>query len=263
MSCKCSVCGDNEVCNPGDVCELCAVGQAPYKKNVTTTRAASSTKRVILSQSTVEDEPVSCGKGNSRKVLIGGGASIANRDPYGNDMTTNAYKPHLRVYSADQAPQSVQQNIAINTEPVKSVASGKRSISEGIVKNLSFDNRGKSFFGKWFDTLFKKIPFTLDNDVTIFQIFPDFSRIPLNSLGNTCDQVMVYGKLNFGVISENNDVEVFGYRDSNNNIIAQRIKNKSSGSTVKPARTIGVWMIWSVTAIVLAWIGFLTFLIVC
>lgn len=106
--------------------------------------------------------------------------------------------------------------------------------------------------GKWFRALFSGIPFTLDDEVTMFQVFPDFSGTALNALGNACDQVIVYGKLNSGAISENNDVEVYGRRDSNNNIIAKTIKNKASGTTISPARSIGQAVAWLLTAIVVA-----------
>lgn len=95
----------------------------------------------------------------------------------------------------------------------------------------------------------------MDDDVTMFQVFPDFSGTSLNTLGNTCDQVIVYGKLNNGAVSENNDVEVYGRRDANNNIIAKTIKNKASGTTITPIRTIGQGVVWLITAIVIALIG--------
>ena len=81
---------------------------------------------------------------------------------------------------------------------------------------------------------FKGVPFTLDDDVTMFQVFPDFTGTSLNVLGNACDQVIVYGRLNNGAVSENNDVEVYGRRDSNNNVIAKTIKNTAK-STAKSA----------------------------
>lgn len=92
----------------------------------------------------------------------------------------------------------------------------------------------------------------MDDDVTMFQVFPDFLGTSLNALGNACDQVIVYGKLNNDAVSENNDVEVYGRRDSNNNIIAKTIKNKASGTTITPARTIGQGVVWFITAIVVA-----------
>ena len=96
------------------------------------------------------------------------------------------------------------------------------------------------------------IPFTLDDDITMFQVYPDFSGSALNSLGNACDQVIVYGRLNKGTISENNDVEVYGRRDSSGNIIARTIKNKASGTTITAQRALGPGGVWTITLLALA-----------
>jgi hypothetical protein len=81
------------------------------------------------------------------------------------------------------------------------------------------------FLFKLAKSLFSGIPYTLDNDLTTFQVFPDYSGKTVTASGNACDQVIVYGKVAAGVISENNSVEVYGKRDSNNNIISDKIKN--------------------------------------
>lgn len=103
---------------------------------------------------------------------------------------------------------------------------------------------------KWFRTLFTRIPFTIDDDVTMFQVFPDYSGTSLNALGNACDQVIVYGRLNNGTISENNDVEIFGQRDANNNVIAKTVTNRASGITIEPMRTLNTGTVWLITSFV-------------
>ena len=30
MGCKCYICGVNDVENPGDICDICALGEDPY-----------------------------------------------------------------------------------------------------------------------------------------------------------------------------------------------------------------------------------------
>lgn len=167
-------------------------------------------------------------------------------------MTVADPQPSVQVYSAGQVPQASQQSTTIiNSAPTVKASNGQ-PITTGITKNISVDNQKKSILEKWFRALFTGIPFTLDDDVTMFQVFPDFSGTTLNALGNACDQVIVYGKLNSGSVSENNDVEVYGRRDSNNNIIAKMIKNKASGTTIVPARSIGQGIVWSITAVVAA-----------
>lgn len=251
MAYKCRICGVNEVDNQGDICELCAIGQDPYAQSQTPSHGSHVASQPNINSNHSSDS-YSPKRGANRKVLLNGGTSLANQDPYGNDMTTSDSQPSVQVYSAGQVPQTSQQSTTIvNATPVAKM-SGNQPITTGITKNISVDNQKKSILAKWFRALFTGIPFTLDDDVTMFQVFPDFSGTSLNALGNACDQVIVYGKLNNGAVSENNDVEVYGRRDSNNNIIAKTIKNKASGTTITPARTIGQGVVWFITAIVVA-----------
>ncbi len=258
MSYKCEICGINEVDNKGDVCELCAIGQDPYAVN----SPVSQGNGVASCHNTPDDDhggnTYSPKRGPNRKVLLNGGTSIANQDPYGNDMTDTDSTPPVHVYSAGQTPQVIQQTntTVVNTAPA-SVSSKNQPITTGITKNISVDNQKKSILVKWFRALFTGIPFTLDDDVTMFQVFPDFTGTSLNALGNACDQVIVYGKLNNGAVSENNEIEVYGRRDSNNNIIARTIKNKASGTTISPAKSLGQGAVWAITAIVIALVAML------
>ena len=231
MAYKCRICGVNEVDNQGDICELCAIGQDPYAQSQTPSHGSQVASQPNINSNHSNDS-YSPKRGANRKVLLNGGTSLANQDPYGNDMTTSDPQPSVQVYSAGQVPQTSQQSTTVvNAAPVAKM-SGNQPITTGITKNISVDNQKKSILTKWFRALFTGIPFTLDDDVTMFQVFPDFSGTSLNALGNACDQVIVYGKLNNGAVSENNDVEVYGHRDSNNNIIAKTIKNKASGTTI-------------------------------
>lgn len=251
MAYKCRICGVNEVDNQGDICELCAIGQDPYAQSQTPSHGSHVASQPNINSNHSSDS-YSPKRGANRKVLLNGGTSLVNQDPYGNDMTTSDSQPSVQVYSAGQVPQTSQQSTTIvNATPVAKM-SGNQPITTGITKNISVDNQKKSILAKWFRALFTGIPFTLDDDVTMFQVFPDFSGTSLNALGNACDQVIVYGKLNNGAVSENNDVEVYGRRDSNNNIIAKTIKNKASGTTITPARTIGQGVVWFITSIVVA-----------
>lgn len=255
MAYKCRICGSNDVEHMGDVCELCAIGQDPYASAMqSNTQFDSNPYQSVNNDLGKSYTP---GKGKSRKVLIGGGNSIANTDPYGNSMVSqNDEGSSVQVYHAGQVPVTQQNSSVINTNGNSSsentVSKSNQPITFGITKNITVDNQKKSFLEKWFRALFSGIPFTFDDDVTMFQVFPDYSGTSLNAMGNACDQVIVYGKLNAGAVSENNDVEVFGHRDSNNNIIAKTIKNKASGTTITPDKTIPVGVVWIITAVVFA-----------
>jgi hypothetical protein len=249
MAYKCRICGINDVENDGDICELCRVSQDPYAVS------GKVVKKVTSSADTFDaggntSYPKS---GSKRKVLINGGTSVANQDPYGNDMGFQEPQNTVKVYSPGQAPASKQSSSTAvsNTSPSAqsyTASSGSTPITSGITKNISFDDQKKSFISKWFRAMFTGIPFTFDDDITLFQVFPDYTGTSLTSAGNACDQVIIYGKLNKGSISENNDVEVYGHRDSHNNIIAKTIRNKASGTTVTPMRTINAFVVWLITA---------------
>lgn len=258
MAYKCIICGVNEVDNQGDICELCAIGQDPYAQNQTPSHGSQITSQPNINSIQNSNAPYSPKRGANRKVLLNGGISFANQDPYGNDMTTLDPQPSVQVYSAGQVPRTSQQSTTVVNIPTVAKASGNQPITTGITKNISVDNPKKSILTKWFRALVTGIPFTVDDDVTMFQVFPDYSGTALNALGNACDQVIVYGKLNNGTVSENNDVEVYGRRDANNNIIAKTIKNKASGTTITPTRSMGQGIVWFITAIVIALLTMIT-----
>lgn len=255
MAYKCRICGSNDVEHEGDVCELCAIGQDPYASAM-----QGSVQFDSMQHTQVKDDIGNTyipGRGKNRKVLIGGGSSIVNTDPYGNSMTPyDDEEESVQVYQAGQVPDMQQNSTVVddgeNDASSNDVSKGNQPITFGITKNITVDNQKKSFLEKWFKSLFSGIPFAFDDEVTMFQVFPDYSGTSLNAMGNACDQVIVYGKLNAGAVSENNDVEVFGHRDSNNNIIAKTIKNKASGTTIIPDKTLSVAVVWVITAVIFA-----------
>lgn len=251
MAYKCRICGVNDVDNPGDMCELCAIGQDPYAQNQTTTHSfpVAQQNNTVTSQGNTDS--YSPKKGPTRKVLLGGGTSLANRDPYGNDMTPASSQPPVQVYSAGQMPQAVQQKVPVTPAAPSHGRSRTQPITTGIIKNISIDSQKQSAVIKWFRTLFTGTPFSLDEEIVMFQVFPDFSGTCLNATGNACDQVIVYGKLNKGAICDNNEVEIYGHRDSHNNIIAKTIKNVASGTTITPSKSMGPGAVWFITLMML------------
>lgn len=265
MSYKCRICGTNDVEQAGDVCELCAIGQDPYAAAIQNNNVTPEVSKQGLFQPQTSGDTgnYTPSRGKNRKVLLNGGASVANLDPYGNSIVTQD-ESSVQVYQAGQVPVSQQvtnQPITIpvgNTNATGSVTGVNKNepLTSGITKNISVDVQKISALRKLFRTLFKGIPFTLDNDITMFQVFPDYTGTSLNAMGNACDQVIVYGKLNAGAVAENNDVEVYGHRDADNNIVAKKIINKASGTTATPDRVIPVAVIWAITIIAFAALTF-------
>lgn len=306
MAYKCNVCGANEVDNPGETCELCAIGQDPYVSALSggqrpqqqyappqNPQPQSAQPQHTQSQHTysgsADNRGVSPGSrnysngssydggggaqfggsgqsgggaqfgsgsgqsgGRSRRVLLNN--NPANTDPYGNDMTPASpaapsqsvpshsprHASNVQVYQPGYVPVvNSPAQVSSNTQNNQSAApASNQPLTTGIIKNISTDTVKKSFLGKWFRSFFSGIPFSIDDDVTSFQVFPDYSGSTVNASGNACDQVIVYGKVTAGTVSENNNVEVYGKRDSGNNIIAKTIRNMASGTIVAPSRVI-------------------------
>ncbi len=236
MSYKCCICQLNEVDNPGDVCELCSISQDPYISNLSKEMGLEHQNSLMVNSSDVYISS-HC---KSRKILLNGGDSL-------NDIGVIKSKvSNEQIYSTEAVAQPISEDDTGDIEQLKS-KNIMIPISAGITKNIVVDTQQRSVLYKWVRALFTRIPFTFDDEVTMFQVFPDYSGNAFNSLGNACDQVIVYGKLNKGVISENNNVEIFGSRDTDNNVIAKTIKNKASGTNIIPTRTLSTGMVWLIT----------------
>lgn len=244
MAYKCRVCGSNDVNNQGDVCELCAIGIDPYANSMSSGQKPGPYINTPDDSAPTAYRPKS---GQNRKILVGSTANDV-------DITPASSNPPVQVYGAGQVPQTVNTNSGNNYAPapaVKAPAASSLPASAGIAKNIMSDNQKKSFFSKWFRALFSGVPYTFGDDITMLQVYPDYTGSALNASGNACDQVIIYGKLNSGIISENNNIEVYGRRDSHNNIIAKRIVNKASGTTVTPTGAISSGIVWLITLLIL------------
>ena len=200
MAYKCRICGSNDVENPGDVCELCAIGQDPYASAIEENRAYEQTvpdsghvsRRIQVSEN---NNAGTVGKGRSRKVLINGGSPLINTDPYGNQIESQSEQT-VQVYHAGEVPQQTQafsaSNVSGTGAAVNAASKGKEPITSGITRNIAVDTQQRPFLQKWFKSLFSGIPLTMDDDIIMFQVFPDYSGTSLNAMGNACYQVIVY-----------------------------------------------------------------------
>lgn len=264
MAYKCRICQVNDVEKPNDICELCAIAQDPYANVIANTAGSetydSSGESKLQPQITAVPLPAAtnAGKGRSRKVLLTTMQPLAKRDPYGNiTASPSDSETQVQVYQAGQVPSpqtttdltttSDSTGVASQNANKSETVSDKEPICYGITKNISVDKPERSFLRKWFESFFSGLPFPWDDEITMFQIFPDFSGTAVNALGNACDQVIVYGKIGSGAVAENNDVEIYGYRDEHNNVIVKTIKNKASGTTISPERTLSASAIRVIT----------------
>ena len=174
---------------------------------------------------------------------------------------TNAYLNNAQVVVVPSDVADQDGNSRVSGAKAGTASKSSEPVTQGITKNISVDTEKKAFIVKWFRSLASGVPFTLDDDITMFQVFPDFSGTSLNAMGNACDQVLVYGKLKAGAVSENNDVEVYGHRDPDNNVIAKSIKNKATGTTITPDRSFSAAVAWVITLAVVAIIALIFFTI--
>lgn len=269
MGCKCYICGVNDVEKPGDICDICALGEDPYQTRtpgqISGEKLSHKRKMAPVKEKEPEKQYIP-GRGRSRKVLIqGGGTAISptkETDESKLDSKDNEQRP-VHIYAPGQVPaggagSTGQQSAGGVTNQKNTAASGSWQ-TKGIIKNVAADQERIPSIVKVFRSLFKGVPLTITNDITTFQVFPDYTGQSLNALGNACDQVSVYGKVNAGIISENNEVEVYGSRDSHNVIVATRIKNIASGSMITPYGAIAPIFVWlAVVLLALAAFGIIT-----
>lgn len=258
MGCKCYICGVNDVENPGDICDICALGEEPYLARTPgqIPEEGLSHKRKMAPVKEKEPEKQYIpGRGRSRKVLIQGAGTAISPAQEPDESGLDG----VHVYAPGQIPaggtNSTGPQSTGNVSSQKNTSAAASWQTKGIIKNVAADQEQIPSIVKVFRSLFKGVPLTITNDITTFQVFPDYTGQSLNALGNACDQVAVYGKVNAGIISENNEVEVYGSRDSHNVIVATKIKNIASGSMVTPYGAIAPMFVW-LAVILLAIVAF-------
>ena len=250
MSYKCRICGFNDVEEENGICDFCAMGRDPYAEAIHNSNGAVD-DTPIGKNSTHERSSTTYvpAHGKRKRILLNAGKPNDHKSTVvsDNDMIMDS---SVKVYQAGEMPSASFSSETSNSNTKENTTSPKNAsglLASGIVKNVSVDKQKKYFIQKLFDTLFTGVPFTLDNDIIMFQVFPDYTGTSLNAMGYACDQVIVYGKINAGVVSENNDIDVYGNRDSNNNIVAKKMRNKATGTIIEPARVLSPSAIWGIT----------------
>lgn len=244
MSYKCSVCGIYEVEHDGDVCEYCTAASDPYAQ-AARARGRARMPGPVVSQPQAETQSPSAGRTPRRKILVSGETNTPAPRPAEELDTASAsgvpvYRPGQAAVQ-QSAPASVQAPSAAPASAPAASSSG--ALCEGITKNVASSTEQRNLFTKLFDALLRGIPYTADPDVLTFQVFPDYSGTSVTASGTACDQVIVYGKVNAGVVSENNHVRVYGRRDSNRQIVADKIENTASGMIIVPQHNVSALVI--------------------
>ncbi len=264
MGYKCHICGMNEVAHPGDVCDICALGEDPYLSelggNMTQEQpgasyGASRNRRKMVPVQEKEETAYIPRQSRGRRVLVGNQPSIV-QEQGGTDVQEQPQN-QVHVYRPGQAPVHTPgiSGQSAGSGGSQSTSAATLYVTKGIIKNVASDHEQHPLLLKVFRCLFFGVPLTINDDITTFQVFPDYTGQSVNAMGNACDQVNIYGKVNTGVVSENNEVEVYGTRDRHNVIVASKIKNVASGSIVTAYGAITPAVVWAVSAIILLAVG--------
>jgi len=236
MNYKCKLCGVNDVYNDGDICEFCAMKNKDCALDTVSPEKSNNT--YIPKRS------------SGRKILINGIDSESEIDNSSNTSPVSKMNKALVSNNKQSKKNSSNQPSGINQSSQPKSAS--RYKTSGIIKNLSTDKVHSSKIARVLKTLFTGVPYARTGDITSFQVFPDYSSTTFTTSGHSCDQVLFYGKIISGQISENNNVEVYGHWDGKNNIIAKKIINKTSGALVKGAGVISCLVMWIILLFIVA-----------
>lgn len=228
MSYRCKICGNNEVRNEGDTCPSCAWKIKAYLDEQAKAEAD------IPSFEYAEKEDV-----RAEEVVL--------REQPEERVHAPVRAEERRVErTAEELPDYVQTNYTdISISPAKGI------VSYGIVKNVEVKSVKRNIWSKWLRALFLGEPVTTGEETTYFQVFQDKDGLVRNAYGRECDQVMIYGRLKGGTVSEGNSVEVYGHRCRNHCIKAKKLVNASSGTIIKPSFRLSCLFVWIVTLLLL------------
>lgn len=261
MAYKCSVCGIYEVEHDGDVCEYCAAASDPYAQAARNHGRSRVGGPMVNQSRSKEEAPV--GHASRRKILVSGETSTPAPRPADDPAVTRA--SDVPVYRPGEAAVQQSAPVSVQTSPATSQATPAQdptgALCTGITKNVANSTQQRGFLVKLADAVFRGIPFTADPDILTFQVFPDYSGTTLTASGTACDQVIVYGKVNAGVVSENNHVRVYGHRDSSNQIVADKIVNTASGMIIVPQNVVSALVVrLAVLAVLLVLAGLFAYI---
>lgn len=122
----------------------------------------------------------------------------------------------------------------------------------GRVRNVSEKQDNNRFLWRWIRGMFTSHIFTFSGQITTFQVYPDNDGDALNANISTSDQVIIYGGVSTGYLSENNVVEVWGSRNFEHAVVARRIRNVSNGTEIRPKGRIPGIVQWFLLTLIAA-----------
>lgn len=229
MSFKCKICGNNEVRNEGDMCPSCSWKIKAY----------------LDDQAKAEADIPGYAEKVASPVHLDDGSVLVSPQPKGENVPVRT-ETAVESTPIEELPDYHPTNYTdVTISPEKGI------VSSGIIKNVEVKSVKRNVWSKWLRALFFGEPVTTGDETTYFQVFQDKDGLVRNAYGRECDQVMIYGRLKGGTVSEGNSVEVYGHRCRNHCIKAKKLVNASSGTVIKPSFRLSCLFVWIVTLLLL------------
>lgn len=227
MSYKCSKCNKSYVDNQGDLCDNC----------LTLTRQ----------QNTLNSPNNPNITSNPRKVLIAPNIKVSPIGQSANPPTTPVTVPPNTPTVSPVTPNKSPSN---PTNPTTYTAVPVPKYIQGTVKNLRSEHLRESFFRRWGRTLFLGVPYFKYNEIQTFQLFSTNNASTANPNLHSCYEIIIYGQIKRGFLTDNNTVQVWGNKRSNNSVYARKIINVTSNTTTQTTDGIPTIVAWILTFLV-------------
>ena len=176
-------------------------------------------------------------------------------------LDTEAVDNQLPEEALAEQPVYEEPFPADEEEPADESADMNQPVTHGVIHNVTREELDQSVPVRWLRSFFRGVPYSFSDTATLFQVFPSDNGNALNEMGNAFDQVIVYGKISPAAIAESSDVEIYGYRDADNNVIVSSIRSKASGTIAEPRGMLRAGVVRGVT--VAAFAAVLGVLFVC
>lgn len=234
MSKKCPSC--NQIyTNDYDICILCNVELKSHADNTKNNRRGPIISRGSAYTETGQSQGNNTHKGNNGDVQQQGYNSYMNSGTYQNGYNTSKYS-NINNVKKDNIIIKLLRSIGIFVTSIFTLfgqlfKGREKIVCRGIIANsviTDIENEGKAF--RFLRGLFLGIPYSLKGDFSMFQICEiDSAGRPIK---NKAYSIKVYGRLS-GQLLQNNEVEIYGYRNRYGEIVANRVINVNSSVIIR------------------------------
>lgn len=256
MRYKCCKCGRNEVSSKYGICEDCAShfieldDKCPpmIRDYVSSGAKPAGGIKVKNKPAKKSAEPV---KQSEPFNLIG------EANP--NNQVSAQLGQHTDVTRTKKPPAPSPTNEHIDsvslpqpqdTYTVQPAVQSSRNHVSGYVNNITIQQDSPAFAVRYFRCLFTGVPLSFSEQVISFDMVFDRSGESIDDSGNRSVLVEVYGSSRQNSISQYNHVDVYGRRNHNNVMIANKVVNNDNGVSITTLK-ISTPVMWVLTVLVI------------